>query len=50
MPAPPPLPPPPVSSTGPERDKAEQQFRARQKDRYSFEDTILAPGSKRTLG
>jgi hypothetical protein len=33
-----------------ERDRAEQQFRQRQKDRYSFEDTILAPGSKRTLG
>jgi len=51
IPAPPP-PPPPVSATGNEQAAADMQERRRQGKRYSFDSTIIAPGStgKQTLG
>lgn len=52
MPPLPPPTPPPVSSTGVERDAAAEQIRKRNRELYSYEDTILSPNSglKRTLG
>lgn len=51
IPAPPP-PPPPVSATGTEQQVADVQERRRQGKRYSFDSTIIAPGTagKQTLG